>query len=67
VPKFEYREIPFDIEELEHNLKLIEIPDIPLSQLYDKKQQEIYNKLQFLKAFLAQNTSDMTLYSKKIF
>lgn len=67
VPKFEYREIPFDIEELEHNLRLIEIPDIPLSQLYDKKQQEIYNKLQFLKAFLAQNTSDMTLYSKKIF
>jgi alpha-L-glutamate ligase-like protein len=67
VPKFEYREIPFDIEELEHQLKLIEIPDIPLSDLYDKKQQEIYNKLQFFKALRDQNTSDMTLYSKKIF
>jgi hypothetical protein len=53
--------------ELQHELKLIEIPDIPLSELYDKKQQEIYNKLQFLKAFSEQNTSDMTLYSKKVF
>lgn len=67
IPKFEYREIPFDIEELEHELKLIEIPDIPLSGLYDKKQQEIYNKLQFFRAFRDQDTSDMTLYSKKIF
>jgi alpha-L-glutamate ligase-like protein len=67
IPKFEYKEIPFDIVELQHELKLIEIPDIPLSELYDKKQQEIYNKLQFLKAFSEQNTSDMTLYSKKVF
>jgi hypothetical protein len=67
IPKFEYKEIPFDIEMLQHELKLIEIPDIPLAELYDKKQQEIYNKLQFLKAFKSQNASDMTLYSKKIF
>jgi len=67
VPKFEYQEFPFSLDELEHELKIIEIPDIPGSELYAKKQEEIHNKIRFLRAFTEQNASDMTLYSKKIF
>lgn len=66
-PEFEYNTIPFDLDELEHNLKVIEIPDIPLCETYQKKQDEIYNKIRFFRAFSQQNTSDMSLYSKKIF
>lgn len=67
IPKFEYKDFPFDLDELEHDLKVIEIPDIPLWEIYQKKQEEIHNKIRFLRAFSLQNTSDMTLYSKKIF
>jgi hypothetical protein len=67
IPKFEYKKIGFDIGGLLSKLKVIEIPDIPLASLYDKKKQEIYNKLMFFKAFRDQNTSDMTIYSEKIF
>ncbi len=66
-PKFQYQELPFSLDELEHELKIIEVPEIPGSEIYRKKQEEIHNKIRFLRAFSEQNSSDMTLYSKKIF
>lgn len=67
VPQFEYREIPFDIDTLLSELQKIEIPDIPVASLYEKKKQEIYHKLMFFKAFRDQDHWEMTLYSQKIF
>ncbi len=67
IPNFEYKDIPFDLDQLEHELKIIEIPDIPLSGLYSDKQEEVHNKIRFLRAFVQQNAADMTLYSKKVF
>ena len=67
VPTFEYKEFPHDLDQLEHDLKRIEVPDIPVAELYMRKQEEIHNKIRFLRAFKDKNTSDMTLYSKKVF
>jgi len=67
VPNFEYKEFPHDLDALEHELKLIEVPDIPVAELYERKQQEIHDKIRFLRAFVSGNASDMTLYSGKIF
>jgi len=67
VPKFEYNELEFDIEEFEKKLSKIEIPDIPWAQIFERKKEEISDKLKFLRAFSEQNVSDMTLYSKKVF
>lgn len=66
-PKFEYVENTLDTEKLLDTLEEIEIPDIPLSQLFQRKKEEIRNKISFVKAFQEQNTQDMTEYSKKIF
>jgi len=67
VPCFEYRKFPHDLDQLEHDLKSIEVPDIPVSEMYVRKQEEIHDKIRFLRAFQEWNTSDMTLYSKKIY
>lgn len=67
VPKFEYQKLQLDLDSLEHDLKNIEIPDIPHAEIYEKKQEEVHNKIRFLRAFKDQNTTDITLYSKKIF
>lgn len=67
IPKFEYADITLDLDTLEHSLRKIEIPDIPWSTVYERKQKEIHNKILFLRAFKEQNTSDMMLYSSKLY
>ncbi len=67
VPSFEYKNIELDLDDLYAEIRAIEIPDIPLSEIYLTKQQEVSDKIRFLKAFRDQDASDMTLYSKKIF
>lgn|GEM_PF-1085780 len=67
VPNFEYQDVSLDTEELLEKLENIEIPDIPLSYLFQKKKQEIHNKILFVKAFKSQDTAGMTEYSQKIF
>jgi len=66
-PNFEYKEIPFNPEELLETLSTIEIPEIAGSDIYARKKEEIYNKLKFFVALKQQNTDDIWLYSKKIF
>lgn len=67
IPEFKYQDIPFDIEEMLHQARQIEISDIPFAEIFQKKQDEVIDKLRFFKAFKEQDTSDMFLYSKKIF
>ena len=67
IPQFTYNELKFDIEELLKELEDVEIPDIPLSGLYERKKKEVKNKILFIKAFEKQDTSSMTEYSEKIF
>ena len=67
IPSFEYQEIDLDLDALYAEIRAIEIPDIPLWEIYVRKQEEVVDKIRFLRAFRDQNTEDMTLYSKKIF
>lgn len=67
VPEFSYPEIDIDFDALEEKLDSIEIPDIPGANIYRKKKQELYNRISLLRALKNQNTSDITLYSTKIF
>lgn len=62
VPKLEYNEIKFNIQELLNKVKSVEIPDILLWDVFELKKQEIINKLSFINAFSKQNIKDMKKY-----
>lgn len=49
-PQFIYNPLKFDIDELMHQVKIIDIPGVPLSEIFFRKQREIMLKLQLLKA-----------------
>ena len=67
VPKLEYPEYSVDLDKLQEDLNKIDIPDIPLGDIYKRKKVEVQNKIMFLKALVSQNTSDMYSYSEKLF
>ena len=67
VPKFEYPEYTVNLDALQEALNEIDIPDIPLGEIYKRKKIEVQNKIMFLRALLSQNTSDMYTYSEKLF
>jgi len=55
VPQFKYYELDKDLELLKKEVLKIEIPEIPLSNIYKRKKEEILNKINFLKAFKDEN------------
>lgn len=67
VPNFEYEEISLDLEWFIEKINKIEIPDIPLWNIYKRKKQDILNKINLLKALRDNITKDITFYSKKIY
>lgn len=67
IPKLEYNDIPFNIQEIFEEISKIEIPDIPLWNIYSRKKEEIINKLHFLNAFKMQNVKDLNKYSKILY
>lgn len=67
IPEFKYREVKLDFDELEKQVKKIEIPDIPLSGIYIRKKEEVLNKISFLKAVSTWNNEKQSKYSKLIF
>lgn len=67
IPQLEYNEMTLDIANIFKKVSDIEIPDIPLSQIYKKKKEEIIDKLYFLKAFQDQNIKDLNKYSKILY
>lgn len=68
IPKFQYASAHhLHTDRLLEELEKIEIPDIPLAIIFKRKKEELEYKIHFIQAFREQNTSDMTLYSWKIF
>ena len=67
IPVFEYDEIKVDLKKLEEKINKIEIPDIPLSNIYKFKKAEILDKIKLLSAFEQENYKDFVFYSKKIY
>lgn len=66
-PQFKYANIRIDTQEELTKVEKIEIPDIPLSNIYQRKKEEIINKIRFIQAFEKQNISDMQKYSKILY
>lgn len=67
IPRFQYWELPFSYENEIKSLQVIEIPDIPMWNIFRRKKREIEEKLLFFKAFMEQNTLEMELHLKNIF
>jgi len=67
IPKFQYQETHIKFSEIRKKLDVIDIPDIPLSNLYNRKKEEIRYKLNFLEAFIAREEKMMQYYSQKLF
>ena len=67
IPELEYNDINLDLDRFEKELENIEVPDIPLSDIYKRKKEEIINKINLLRAFKNKNSKDITLYSQKIY
>lgn len=67
IPQFEYDLPSHDFHQMKQDLEKIEIPEIPLSQLYYEKKEEVKNKILFLEAFCNDDPKGISLYSKNIF
>jgi hypothetical protein len=67
VPQFTYAAITLDLDMYKKQLKSIEIPDIPLAGIYERKKQEVLNKIHFLQAFEKKDNKQQTKYSHKLF
>ncbi|MCT4617497.1 MAG: DUF1704 domain-containing protein [Candidatus Gracilibacteria bacterium] len=67
IPQFKYNEINIDFDALRKQLEEIEIGDLPLSGIFNRKKGELENKINFLEAFKYQNTKDITKYSEELF
>jgi len=67
IPHFKYSSLNKDLENIEKDLNSIEIPDIPLSGIYRRKKEEIYNKIQFLKSFRDEDVSSQLKSSISLF
>lgn len=67
VPELKYNELKVDLDDLSKKIAVIEIPEIPLSNIYKRKKEEIINKIAFLKAFKSGNNKSFTINSKKLF
>jgi len=67
IPKFIYQPPKIDYHDLIKQLESIEIPDIPLSLLYQRKKEEIFAKLRLVEAIDNQDTSAISEFSRFLF
>lgn len=62
-----YPEMKLELELMLNEIKWVEVPDIPMSNIFKRKKEEVINKINFLIAFREQDYKKMTIYSKKIY
>lgn len=67
IPKLEYNTLDINLEEYLEKISKIDIPDIPLSWIYKRKKEEIFNKIYFLQAFKKQDINGLNKYSRYIY
>lgn len=67
IPQLEYNELKINPTELLKQVNQIEIPDIPLWEVFLEKKNEIISKLNFINAFWKQNVKDMQKYSLELY
>lgn len=67
IPELKYNDFKVDLDILLDKLNKVEINEIPLSNIYKRKKEELKNKILFFKAFRDNNSKNFTQYSKKLF
>ncbi len=67
IPKLEYDFPDHDFLAMKEELEKIDVPDIPLGELYAEKKEEVLNKINFLESFVNGESKDISLFSKKVF
>jgi DNA polymerase III delta prime subunit len=56
-----------DLEKMQKDLEQIEISEIPLSDIFKRKKEEIFNKINLLKALRDLDSKNITVYSSKVY
>jgi hypothetical protein len=67
IPQLEYEDLKIDLDELEKELKKIEITDIPLASIFKRKKDEIQTKINLLRAFKENDYKWITKYSTTLY
>ncbi|MBW7954386.1 DUF1704 domain-containing protein [Candidatus Gracilibacteria bacterium] len=67
IPQLEYNPISIDLSEFFKKIEKIEIPDIPLSNIYKRKKEEIFNKIGFISSFEKQDIEGLNKYNKLLY
>lgn len=67
IPKLEYAKISLDYQKLKEDVERLDIPDIPLSNIYNKKKQEIIYKINFLESLEQKDDKLLSYYSTKLY
>ncbi len=67
IPQLEYSSVNIDLWELFKKIGKIEIPDIPLSNIYKRKKEEIFNKIWFISSFEKQDIEWLNKYNKLLY
>ena len=67
IPEFKYKQLKINFKDLQEKLDKIEITEIPLSNIFKRKKEEIQNKIKFLQAFEKWDSLEQTKYSNLLF
>ena len=67
IPQLKYNDMKLDLEKMQKDLEQIEVSDIPLSDIFKRKKEEIFNKINLLKAFRDWESKNITFYSSKVY
>ena len=67
IPEFIYNPLKFNVDELKHQLRCIDIPDVPLSEMFFRKQQEIMHKLDLIEAHKNKDYKKFTYFWELLF
>ena len=67
IPEFIYNQLTGDFDAYKKDLKAIEIPEIPLFKIYQRKKEEMLHKINYLKAFAMEDVKDQTKYARKLY
>lgn len=67
IPKLEYHTSSLDYQKLKNEVEKVDIPDIPLSNIYNKKKQEIIYKINFLESLEQKDDKSLAYYATKLY
>lgn len=67
IPSFTYKKVRLDFDAIQKKLEKLEIPDIPLGNIYTQKREEIFTKLELLRYFQLGNDKKISVLSKKLY